>query len=300
MKKENIRIFVVEAFGVFLLCTFGGLSTFSPKPIVEIEATQQSTPTMVQHLGKDIKVCFAHALAIYIGVLVAHPISGAHLNPAITLSLFFTYRIDKIKAAFYIAAQVAGSFIAAFLLLLLRIKTDNREIDGYKDWKKIGLGDPKLTTLEGNQYKIAFYYLCFIYEAVATMVLCIVVFALGVDQKRPTNEVALGVASGILIAGFSIGEFTGACLNPARVIGPSTLNGDQFRDGFWIYYLAPILGGLIGGFLYDFLILKSKEEMEEYEREIESYRRVRGGRATVRREIELSVTDNNDDLGGGD
>ena len=89
----------------------------------------------------------------------------------------------------------------------------------------------------------------------------------------------------------TIGKYTGASLNPARVLGPAAFNSALFKSGFWVYYTAPIAGGVAGGVLYDLLILKSHEEIEEFKEKVrQGYQSAE--KKKIRREIELSVTEN--------
>lgn len=103
----------------------------------------------------------------------------------------------------------------------------------------------------------------FLYEYMATFFLVLIVWSLGVHQKLPTPLVGTCVGMYLATAILCIGKWTGGALNPTRVLGPALVSGHLFAIGWWVYYLAPISGGISAGVLFDWLMEKTPEEIAE-------------------------------------
>lgn len=161
----------------------------------------------------------------------------------------------------------------------------------------MGLGEPKMQYFQDKE---ALILIAFMYEFIGTFFLVFIIFGLGVHQKQPATVVGFGVGAYIIVAVLSFGKWTGACMNPARVIGPAFMNGDLFKNGFWVYYSATLAGGIAGGVLYDFIILKSQDELtpDDYRKAKDEHKIVKGygGKKVEKREIELTVWEEREDL----
>ena len=221
---EFIREIIVECFGVFALVFVGGMSLATKAPGL-------------------IGAGFAHACILCMGIIIAGPISGGHLNPAVTIPLLMTGKCDKVKGLFYIAAQVGGSVLAA--LLLMAINPADNLIDLF----------PHHTNDNINAFHI-----CFL-EFLATFFLVIAVFmgiAAGLDERR----IGLMVGGTLLAFIQAIGPFTGASLNPCRTLGPAIFTGVLFTElSQWAYYVGPIGGGICAGLFSALFIHKPKIEV---------------------------------------
>jgi aquaporin Z len=184
-------------------------------------------------------IALAHGLAIALMVSALGHISGGHFNPAVTIGFWVTKRHNTVDTLLYWAAQLAGAAAAAFLL---------RAVVPEETWRAVSLGTPELardfSRLSGM-----------ILEAVTTFFLVLVVFATAVDEKGTFRSIAgfgigLTITLGIMVAG----PFTGAALNPAREFGPALAANHWANWG--VYWVGPLAGGFIAGFLYDSLYLK--------------------------------------------
>jgi MIP family channel proteins len=184
-------------------------------------------------------IAVAHGLAIAIMVCALGHISGGHFNPAITIGFWVTKRLNTLDTVAYWIAQLAGATAAAFLLKAI-IPEDT--------WHAVALGTPMFahdfTRLSGM-----------ILEGVTTFFLVLTVFATAVDERssfRPVAGFAIGISIvlGIMVAG----PFTGGALNPARAFGPALASSHWQNHG--IYWVGPLAGGFLAGFLYDSLFLK--------------------------------------------
>ena len=148
-------------------------------------------------------------------------ISGAHINPAVTLAFYWARRIGKKQAFFYMASQVVGAFIAAGVLRLLFSKARN-----------LGVTVPASGALQS-----------FGLEVVMSFLLMFVILNVSMDHKE--KGIIAGVAIGGVIALESLfgGPISGASMNPARSLAPAILSG-RFTD-LWIYLTAPFIGTLL-------------------------------------------------------
>jgi len=187
-------------------------------------------------------ISFAFAFAIFAAVYSVGHISGCHINPAVTVALFATRKIDAQTATSYIAAQLVGAFIGAALTLI--ILTGNNPA-------ALGLGAVSVNPNAGIGVGIAA-------EIIGTAILVFTVFGAAVDGRAPAGFA--GIIIGFIVYGIIIlvGPITGAALNPARQIGPELLGGligakthlDQLIP---VYIVGPIVGGLVGAFAYQFI-----------------------------------------------
>jgi aquaporin Z len=184
-------------------------------------------------------IAMAHGLAIGIMVSALGHISGGHFNPAVTIGMWVTKRINTLDAVLYWIAQLAGAIAAAFLL---------KSIIPEDVWRAVALGTPELA----RDFPV---WAAMTLEAVTTFFLVLMVFSTAVDEKGTFRSIAgfgigLIIALGIMVAG----PFTGGALNPARAFGPALAASHWANQG--VFWVGPLAGGLIAGLLYDSLYLK--------------------------------------------
>jgi glycerol uptake facilitator protein len=190
-------------------------------------------------------ISFSFAFAIFAAIYAVGHISGAHINPAVTIALFATRKIDAPTAGAYIVAQVVGAFVGAALTLI--ILTGN-------DPQSLGLGAVAVNAKAGN-------VIGFLAEVIGTGILVFTVFGSAVSGKAPPGFA--GIAIGFIVYGVIIlvGPITGAALNPARQIGPQVLEAiighKTDLSQLWVYLAGPVVGGLAGAFLYQFIGLEA-------------------------------------------
>ncbi|MET1232839.1 MAG: MIP/aquaporin family protein [Candidatus Limnocylindrales bacterium] len=188
-------------------------------------------------------ISFSFAFAIMAAVYSIGHISGCHINPAVTISLWATRKIDGRTAVPYIGAQLVGAFVGAGLTLI--ILTNN-------DPATLGLGAVSVNANAGLAVGFAA-------EVIGTAILVFTVFGSAVSGKAPTGFA--GIVIGFVVYGIIIlvGPITGASLNPARELGPALLGQaigataipiDQL---IVVYVFGSTIGGVIGAFLYEFI-----------------------------------------------
>lgn len=209
--------------------------------------------------GGWITITTAWGLAVFAGVVVAGPVSGAHLNPAVTLGLAIAGSFPWEDVAPYIIAQFIGAMLGAGLVYLMyKDHFDITEDPGLK--RAVFCTDP---TIRNNFRNI-------LSEVLGTFVLliCVFYFADGsIDDGTQTTKVGLGSIGAIPVAfvvwgiGLSLGGTTGYAINPARDLGPRIVHAllpikgktDSGWGYSWIPVLGPIIGAALAALLYLFL-----------------------------------------------
>ena len=189
-------------------------------------------------------ISFCFAFAIFAAVYSVGHISGCHINPAVTIALLATRKIDSTTAIGYIGAQLVGAFAGASLTLVI--------LSG-NDPVTLGLGAVDVNAKAGIG-------IGFLAEVIGTAILVFTVFGAAVDGRAPSGFA--GIIIGFIVYGIIIlvGPITGAALNPARQLGPVIVeavtgftNASARIGELWVYFVGPIAGGLVGAFAYQFI-----------------------------------------------
>ncbi|MFL5739518.1 MAG: MIP/aquaporin family protein [Flavisolibacter sp.] len=198
------------------------------------------------------------ALAVFVGVVVASPYSGAHLNPAVTLALAVAGKFAWNRVLYYILAQIAGSIIGSFLVWIVYRDHFNTTTDPDVQLAAFSTA-PAIRNSVFNLLS----------EIVGTFVLVFVIFYFSNaefgDQKTPIGLGSLGalpVAFLVWSIGLSLGGTTGYAINPARDFGPRIAHAllpiKSKGSSNWRYAWVPIIGPFIGGILAALLFLLLK------------------------------------------
>jgi glycerol uptake facilitator protein len=190
-----------------------------------------------------IVITMGWGLAVFCGVIIAGPVSGAHLNPAVTLGLAMKGAITWDQVPVYWAGEMLGAFLGACLVYL----------HYYPHWKETESADLKLAVF-CTAPAIRSPLWNFVSEAIGTFVLLFVIFAFGNNGSAGLASLgALPVALLIVVIGLSLGGTTGYAINPARDLGPRIahflLPIPGKRDSDWSYSWIPVVGPLVGGAL---------------------------------------------------
>ena len=189
-------------------------------------------------------IAFAFGIAVLTMVYAIGPISGCHINPAITVSMFAAGKIDAKNTLSYIVAQVLGAILGAGILYLIASGKDGYDIAvnglGQNGWGPGYLGEYGMTV-------------AFMAEVVLTAIFLLVIF--GATSEKANGKFA-GIAIGLALTMIHIVgiQITGTSVNPARSIGPALFVGGQAISQLWLFMVAPIIGGLVGTFVYKYLI----------------------------------------------
>lgn len=191
-------------------------------------------------------VSLAFGLTVLTGAYALGHISGGHFNPAVSLGLWAGGRFAARDLLPYILAQVVGAILAGFILMQIANGNGTFTVDGNAAgaFASNGYGE-----LSPGGYNIASAFLC---EVVMTAMFLVVI--LGATAPRaPAGfaPIAIGLAL-TLIHLISI-PVTNTSVNPARSTGVALFAGSGAISQLWLFWLAPILGGLMGGYLHRML-----------------------------------------------
>lgn len=172
---------------------------------------------IIGHLG--ISIIFG--LIIMAMIYSVGNISGAHLNPAVTLGFWSVKRIQLKQASFYIISQILGAILASILLKLI-----------FPTHINFGA-----TTPSGSIWR------SFILETILTFMLMFIIINVSTGHKEKGIIAGVAIGGFITLAALLGGPVSGASLNPARSIGPAIVSGEM--SSFWIYLTAPVIGAIL-------------------------------------------------------
>ncbi|KAJ4771792.1 NOD26-like intrinsic protein 1 [Rhynchospora pubera] len=212
-----VKMMVAEFIGTFIM-VFGSATT----PVVDAKY-----PNVETLIGKAASSGISVAIVIF---STGH-ISGAHLNPAVTIAFALFKNFPFACVPLYIVAQVLGSICASTVLSFI--------FDPVQDG---GVTVPTISTSRA-----------FILEFVITFILLFVVTAVTFDSEANQKLAAIAVGLTVLLNSLIAGPSTGASMNPVRTLGPALVSGNY--DRIWIYIAAPILGAIFGTSTYDYMKL---------------------------------------------
>ena len=199
-----------------------------------------------------IVITFGWAIGVFTGVLFAAPISGAHLNPAVTIALVLAHKFSPSLIPLYLTAQLLGAMFGSGLVWLAYKKHFDATVDGNT---KLGV----FCTAPN----IRSYWYNILTELIGTHTLTMAVLYMAVPEVGLGALSALPIALVVFGIGLSLGGPTGYAINPARDLGPRIMHYflpiPNKRDSDWTYAWVPIVGPLLGAVSAAglFLILKS-------------------------------------------
>jgi len=215
---------IAELVGTFIL-VFGGTAV----AVGAILARPTAGPAY-----DSLAVALAFGLALAIVVAALGHVSGAHVNPAVTLGMAATGKFPWNYTPHYIGAQLLGALLAAVATWITFGGAGARsEAKLAATYPAQGVGDLQ----------------AFIVELLITFILVFVVMAVATDERAPAAIAPIAVGFALAVGVFIAGPVTGGSLNPARSLGPMIVAGDL--TSFWLYILGPIIGGVLGALLYD-------------------------------------------------
>ncbi len=223
LERNLARAVTAETVGTFVLV----LAITSAAVAAALSRPVAGTPY------GSLAVPVAGGLALAIGVAGIGHISGAHLNPAVTLGLAVNRRFPWAYAPGYVIAQFAGAIAAAAV-------TWGLYGDQARAIARLGSPAPAAGVSAGRVLAA---------EAVVTFVLVLVIVSVATDTRVPRGIAAMAIGAALAVAIVISGPVSGAGVNPARALGPMILAG-QFSD-WWAYLAAPVAGGVVAVALYD-------------------------------------------------
>ena len=220
---ESLKKYVAEFIGTCVLVLFAC-------------GTAVVTGCSVQNGAAYLMTALAFGLVIVAMAYSIGNVSGCHINPAVSIAMLISGKMSKKDFVGYVAAQFLGAVVGAALLMLF-VGKDN------------GLGANAL--YKGN------VGLSILIEVVLTFVFVLAI--LGVTSKTENGHVA-GIVIGLTLTLVHILgiAFTGTSVNPARSFGPALFMGGEALSCYWVFLVAPLVGGAIAAFVHKFLNSESK------------------------------------------
>jgi glycerol uptake facilitator len=257
MKNKLLAEIVAEFVGTLVLVLFGN------GVVAMVVLFGQGTPGEVVH-GGYTNITLGWGLGVTMGVYIAGRISGAHINPAVTIALAIYRDFPWRKVGPYILAQVLGAFIAAALVY-------------WNYLPAFQAADPQLEHTAGVFTTFPAYPQVpsagLLDQTIGTALLVLLVLAVIDERNQPpgANLTPVIIGAVVVAIGMSFGGMHGYAINPARDFGPrlftavAGFKNNGLTDGskvFWVPIVGPILGGILGAAAYDLGVRRFLPERE--------------------------------------
>lgn len=181
----------------------------------------------------SLAVALAFGLALVAVVAAVGHVSGAHVNPAVTLGIAAVGKFPWKSVPVYLLAQLVGAVLAAFATWLTFGGPGRSVANLAATYPAQGVGD----------------FQAFLVEILITFILVFVVMSVATDSRAPASIAPIAVGFALAVGVFIAGPVTGGAVNPVRALGPMLVAGDL--TSVWLYILGPIIGGVLGALLYD-------------------------------------------------
>ncbi|MBS1786658.1 MAG: MIP family channel protein [Acidobacteria bacterium] len=245
MDKNNLkRELLAEFLGTFVLIAFGAAV------VAQVVLGKNQN-------GEYLSINLAWGFAVTMGIYVAGGVSGAHLNPAVTMALAVRGQFPWSKFLPYFVAQTAGAFCGAATAFIVYREAFHAFDGGVRQMNTAGIfatyPQPYLSTSGA-----------LIDQIVGTAMLMLVISAIGDARNSvPGNVAPLAVGFLVMVIGMAMGLNAGYAINPARDLGPRLFTavagwGSQVftinHYYFWVPIVGPLIGGPLGALVYDWFI----------------------------------------------
>ncbi len=204
---ENIKKYIAEAIGTFAL-------VFCGTGAIIINDFSDGTIT---HAG----IAITFGLIVMAMIYAFGDISGAHINPAVTLAFAYAKKFKWVEVPKYILSQLIGALAASGILLFL-----------FPDNELLGATLPQLSVLK-----------VFIFEVILSFFLMLVIINVSTGSKEMGTMAGIAIGGVVLLEAMFAGPITGASMNPARSIAPALISGHF--EHLWIYIFAPVIGAFL-------------------------------------------------------
>jgi len=229
----NPRNWFAEAIATYALVFFGPLAI-----ILSVVAFGDGLS-----IESIIMISLGHGAAIGLMVYAFGHISGAHINPAVTIPMMITKRISVADGIGYIIFQLIGAVVAAFSLKAILPEIGAKVNFGTQ-------GGP--SELLNNSVMAGITV-----EIILTFFLVTVIFLTAVHKKAPAGIHGISIGGMVFLLHLVGVPLTGASMNPARTFGPAVVSG--FWELHWLYWVAPIIGGIIAGVIMNYIFVNNAE-----------------------------------------
>ena len=194
-----------------------------------------------------VGVSFAFGLTVLTMAYAIGHISGCHLNPAVTLGLWAGGRFKASEVLPYIITQVLGGIAGAGVLYLIASGNVGFDINGGMASNGYSEHSPGAYTLTSG----------FVTEVVMTFMFLMIIMGI-TDERAPKGFAPIAIGLGLTLIHLISIPVTNTSVNPARSTGPALFVGGWAISQLWLFWIAPIIGAVLAGFVYNFIAGKSK------------------------------------------
>lgn len=208
-------------------------------------------------LLSETGVALCHTVVVLLSMWFLYKISGAHLNPALTLGLIVVQKVEWFKGLYYIGTQFLGALLAA---VAIYVQIPDKVYARLKNRSIMGI---PYSQLEGSLLSEFFgeilgnFLLVYVYMSI-----------IAYKSRKRSHEIGIMAFSfSIFAISMTFGELSGACLNPARSLAPSIIVGAISKNQFYQIF-GPIIGSILGSLTYSFLYID--EDDDEFEEAVET------------------------------
>lgn len=227
-----MKKYLAELIGTFILVLFGC-----------------GTAAVAGSLVGIVGIAFAFGFGLIAAAYGIGPISGCHINPAVSLGVFTAGRMSVKDLIGYWVGQFLGGILAAWVLSIII-----SGVGGGYDIHASGLGQDGWGPGYQGGYSVGS---AFLFEVVATFIFLVVI--LGATQKAaPSGFAGLVIGISLVVIHIFGIHITGVSVNPARSFGPALLVGGQALSQVWLFFVAPFLGAIIAGILFRTKLLEAE------------------------------------------
>ncbi|KAM4797481.1 aquaporin-2-like [Rhinophrynus dorsalis] len=191
-----------------------------------------------------LQIALAFGLGISTLVQTFGHVSGAHINPAVTVAFFVGSQISLLRTVFYVGAQLLGAVSGAALL---------QEVTPFNARGNLSVNGLFYNTTVGKAFTV---------ELFLTLQLVLCVFA-STDDRRTDNVGSPALSIGLSVAfGHLLGiNYTGCSMNPARSFAPAVVTGNF--DAHWIFWLGPMVGAMLASLIYHYILIPNTKTLSE-------------------------------------
>ena len=234
-KNLNMKKYLAETVGTFALVLFGcGAAVVSGKTLPD--TIMSGAPAGIGVLG----IALAFGLAVVVMCYAIGPISGCHINPAITLAMLVAKKISIKDSVGYVIGQLVGATLGAAVLYAFAKGAPNFTMGewalGSNGWGPGYLGNYSTAS-------------AFLTEAILTFLFLFVIFAT-TSRLGDSHMAGLAIGLTLVIIHLVAIPITGTSVNPARSIGPALFAGGKALEQLWLFIVAPLLGGIVAALLW--------------------------------------------------
>lgn len=191
----------------------------------------------------NVGIAFAFGLSVLAMVYAIGGISGCHINPAISISMFAAGKMKLKTMAIYIVMQCIGAVIAALLIYGIAVGKPRYSL------AVNGLGQNGYDAASPGGFSIISG---FVAEVALTFIFLLVIFG-STSERAPKGFAGISIGSSLVLIHLVGIPITGTSVNPARSLGPAVIVGGVALSQLWLFWLAPILGGLTAAAVWRFL-----------------------------------------------